>query len=277
MQQYHYPYNAYLNESILDDISSDDINKKTSVEKAAEQTSVSTKTVRITFSFEISKYDLTDSKPYEQLFRVIVAQFEESGFVRSFSVTNESWDDYNKEDRTFTLNNHSTDTDSDYSNFLDQTYRKSLETGYTSVTIMNRFDIEPTEKPYPFKKFCREIQRWYKIFSNGKNGLYDSLSVFLIRIDKADIFTILFKGTSLYLNQRDLEQAYRKIWPDASKKSLMYSDDFNKTFGTKETFEFRRFLKYLHDHPHIFKGVDILVRGDGTWKTEIKKSSDDPY
>ena len=53
----------------------------------------------------------------------------------------------------------------------------------------------------------------------------------------------------------------------------MNSNDFNMKYGQKELFEFRMFLKYLHGRSNMFPGVDIHVRGDGTWKSVKENSS----
>lgn len=275
----HYPYNAYLHESILDDFTADDNSRTSAAEEVARQSDpTADKTVRITFSFSISKFDIQDQNPYGRLFHILAAQFETSGFVRSFNTDNVTWDAHEQRDRTFTVENHSTDADSEYAGFLDRTYRKSMESPYDKVTLMNRFNIEPSTRRYPFKRFCREIYRWFQTLTRGNSSLYDSLTVLVTRIDKdMDMFAIPFKGSSLRLNQRDVEDMYRKIWPDASKASLMYSGDFDALFGQKDTFAFRLFLKHLHTHPNMFPDVDIIVRGDGTWKSKTERASDNQF
>ena len=107
------------------------------------------------------KYDLKNQKSYEKLFHILVSQFEDSHFICSFNVDNVAWDHHEKRDRTFSVENHSIDVDKKYREFLSEAYQKSIDSPYDHIFIINRFNIEPTAERYPFRKFCREIYRWF--------------------------------------------------------------------------------------------------------------------
>lgn len=264
----NYPYDAYLNESILDTLTPDDNTQQSSPKRLASSSNDEiARPVRITFSFYMEKYNLKDIEPYEKLFESICNQFKNSRFIKSFRVWNVSWDASETKDRTFNVENHSADADKDYSKFLDDSYRRAMESFNDNMSIINRFDIEPIEKQYPFRKFCREIDQWFRIIVRGYRGLYENLNVLVTRTDRTDLFAVMFKGSTQSLNQRDVESAYRKIWPEASNRPLISDTVFNEKFSRKELFEFRSFLKYLHGRPNIFPGAEIYVRGDGTWKS----------
>jgi hypothetical protein len=270
----HYDYNAYLNENILDTLTTDDNNQSSSERVASTIKDDSKKNIRITFAFSLEKYSLQDIEPYEKMFDSLCQQFMNSRFIKSFNTWNVSWDNLEVRDRTFDLENHSIEADKNYSTFLKTAYKKSQRSSFDKISIINRFNIEPIQERYPFKKFCREVYQWYRILVRANRGLYDNLNVLITRTDISELFAILFKGTSMNLNQRDLESGYRKIWPETpANKSLMNSNDFNMKYGQKELFEFRTFLKYLHGRSNMFPGVDIYVRGDGTWKSVKENSS----
>lgn len=72
----HYPFNTYLNESVLDDLTTDDNTYKSSSERvASSQNNESLQNVRITFSFSVDKELLNDLKPYMKLFDALSEQF----------------------------------------------------------------------------------------------------------------------------------------------------------------------------------------------------------
>ena len=72
----HYLFNAYLNESVLDDLTTDDNTYKSSSERvASSQNNENLQNVRITFSFSVDKELLNDLKPYMKLFDALSEQF----------------------------------------------------------------------------------------------------------------------------------------------------------------------------------------------------------
>ena len=75
----HYPFNTYLNESVLDDLTVDDnIQKSSSKRIASSQNDENLQNVRITFSFSVDKDMLNDLKPYMKLFDALSEQFQNS-------------------------------------------------------------------------------------------------------------------------------------------------------------------------------------------------------